>query len=41
LLPHYAGSRSHCTLAVTEALPFSVNVQVFVLLPPPLNLRAP
>jgi hypothetical protein len=27
-------SSSHCTLAVTEALPFSVNVQVFVLLPP-------
>jgi tryptophanyl-tRNA synthetase len=27
-------SRSHCTLAVTEAFAFSVNVQVFVLLPP-------
>ena len=25
---------SHCTLAVTEALPLSVNVQVFVLFPP-------
>jgi hypothetical protein len=25
---------SYCTLAVTEALPFNVNVQVFVLLPP-------
>ena len=25
---------TYCTLAVTEALPFSVNVQVFVLLPP-------
>ena len=33
-LPRYAGSRSHCTLAVTEALPFSVNVQVLALFPP-------
>ena len=24
----------HCTLALTDALPFNVNVQVFVLLPP-------
>lgn len=26
--------RGYCTLAVTEALPFKVNVQVLVLLPP-------
>src|SRR5918994_5037699 len=33
-LPRYAGSRSHCTLAVTEAFAFSVNVKVLVLFPP-------
>ena len=29
-----AALRSHCTLPVTVAIPLSVNVQVFVLLPP-------
>jgi hypothetical protein len=28
------GAPSHCTLAVTDAAPVNVNVQVFVLLPP-------
>jgi hypothetical protein len=28
------GGSAHCTLAVTDAFPFSVNVQVFVLFPP-------